>query len=40
MEQHPRASGQLGFRGAMLKDGPQVAKTVTVAAFGDPATGR
>jgi hypothetical protein len=23
----------------MLKDGPQVAKTVTVAAFGDPATG-
>jgi hypothetical protein len=36
--QQPRASGQLGFRGAMLKDGPQIAKTVTVAQFGDPAT--
>lgn len=31
--------GQMGLRGAMLKTGPQVAKVVTVADYGDQATG-
>lgn len=31
--------GQLGLRGAMLKTGPQVAKVVTVADYGDQGTG-
>lgn len=35
----PRGPGQLGFQGAMLKSGPHVAKTVTVAEYGDAATG-
>lgn len=38
VERQPRGAGQLGFRGAMLKDGPQVAKTVTVAEYGDVST--
>lgn len=28
----------IGFRGAMLKDGPQVAKTVTMSEYGDTST--
>lgn len=39
VDRQPRASGQMDFRGAMLKDGPQVAKTVTLAAYDDPQTG-
>jgi hypothetical protein len=35
VERQPRGVGQLGFRGAMLKDGPQVAKTVTMSEYGD-----
>jgi hypothetical protein len=39
VERQPRGRGQLGFRGAMLKDGPQVAKTVTIAEYGDVENG-
>jgi hypothetical protein len=35
----PRGPGQLGFTGAMLKSGPQVAKSVTLATYGDANTG-
>lgn len=38
VDRHPLGPGQLGFRGAMLKDGPQVAKTVTVSEYGDVRT--
>jgi hypothetical protein len=38
VERQPRGVGQLGFRGAMLKDGPQVAKTVTMSEYGDTST--
>lgn len=35
----PRGRGQLGLRGAVLKQGTQVAKVVTVADYGDQQTG-
>jgi hypothetical protein len=35
----PRGPGQLGLRGAMLKQGTQVAKIVTLADYGDRQTG-
>lgn len=38
VERQPRGVGQLGFRGGMLKDGPQVAKTVTMSEYGDTST--
>jgi hypothetical protein len=39
VKQQPRGAGQLGLRGALLKMGPQVAKIVTVADFGDRDSG-
>lgn len=39
VNQQPQGPGQLGARGAVLKTGRQVAKTVTYAAYGDQATG-
>jgi Domain of unknown function (DUF4263) len=39
VEHQPRGAGQLGFRGAMLKTGPRVAKIVLVTDFGDPGSG-
>ncbi len=39
MNRQPAGPGQLGFIGAVIKPGPNVVKTVTVADFGDRATG-
>lgn len=39
VQQQPQAAGHLGVRGAMLKTGPQVAKAVSYAEFGDSDTG-
>jgi hypothetical protein len=33
------APGQLRFQGAVVKQGPRVIKTVTLAEYGDQATG-
>jgi hypothetical protein len=35
----PTAPGQFGLRGAVLKKGPRVCKTVALADYGDPVTG-
>ncbi len=39
VNEHPQGPGQLRARGAVLKTGHQVAKTVTYSTFGDRATG-
>ena len=38
VNRHPAQPGHFGYKTAWLKDGPQVAKTVTYWKFGDPAT--
>jgi hypothetical protein len=39
VNRQPTRPGHFGYRTAWLKDGPQVAKTVTYAEFGDPTSG-
>jgi hypothetical protein len=39
LDSQPKGPGQLGFKGAVVKQGPQVLKTVVVAEYGDQATG-
>jgi hypothetical protein len=39
VNRQPKGPGQLGARGAVLKTGRQVAKTVTYSSFGDTTTG-